>query len=89
MESVFVNIKIQNNRSIIVGCIYRAPDIDINRFNNEMDVILDYTRCKNIFICGDFNINLLKYDSHLHSKEFVNILFCYGFYPLINTPTRV
>ena len=31
----------------------------------------------------------MKYECHQNSKDFVNQLFSYGFYPLIKSPTRV
>ena len=40
-------------------------------------------------ICGDYNIDLLKYDCYQNGKHFVNQLFSYGFYPLIKSPTDV
>ena len=44
---------------------------------------------KNSFICGDFNIDLLKNDSHIQTKTFVDQLFGAGYYPLITKPTRI
>ena len=29
-------------------------------------------------VMGDFNIDLLKYDSHTPSNDFVNMMFSYG-----------
>ena len=44
---------------------------------------------KQIFIMGDFNINLLNFDSHKPTTEFVtNSLSC-TFLPCINHPTRI
>ena len=34
-------------------------------------------------------INLLNTDKHLETSEFVDIMFVFGYYPLINKPTRV
>jgi len=41
------------------------------------------------YIMGDYNINLLNTDKHLQTSEFVDIIFGFGYYPLINKPTRV
>ena len=38
---------------------------------------------------GDFNINLLNYDSHPAMADFVNTLGSYSFHPQILKPTRV
>ena len=48
-----------------------------------------YLNVKNRYVCGDFNIDLLKYDCHQNSKDFVNQLFGYGYYALINSLTRI
>ena len=38
---------------------------------------------------GDFNIDLLKYESCTYSKEFLNDLYSATFFPTISKPTRV
>ena len=38
---------------------------------------------------GDFNIDLLKYDSENSSSDFYDLLSSHGFRPLIMQPTRV
>ena len=38
---------------------------------------------------GDYNINLLKLDAHQPTKRFLDTLLTYGFFPLINKPTRI
>ena len=38
---------------------------------------------------GDFNINLLRHDKHIPTKHFLETLLAYGFYHLINIPTRL
>ena len=38
---------------------------------------------------GDFNIDLLKYNSHDKTNNYVDNLFTQGFLPLITKPTRV
>ena len=38
---------------------------------------------------GDFNVNLLGIDTHSASSDFLNLLYAYTFFPLINKPTRV
>lgn len=40
-------------------------------------------------IMGDFNIDLLKYNSHDKTNDYVDNLFTQGFLPLITKPTRV
>ena len=38
---------------------------------------------------GDLNIDLLKYETHTKTSEFVDELFAFGLCPLITKPTRV
>lgn len=40
-------------------------------------------------MCGDFNIDLLKIDEHIKTKEYINILNSYGLFPTITKPSRV
>lgn len=89
MESLFIEIALHKTKTVRVGCVYRAPNTDISEFNNELQTILEENNNKSMFICGDFNIDLLKYECHQNSQDFVNQLFSFGFYPLINMPTRV
>ena len=44
---------------------------------------------KIVYIMGDFNINLLNVDKHVPSSEFIEIMYSFSLYPLINKPTRV
>ena len=74
----------QSKKKLKVGCIYRSPNTDINIFNNELQTILESFKESKVYLCGKFNIDLLKYDCHQNSKDFVNDLFSLGFYPLIN-----
>ena len=41
------------------------------------------------YLCGDFNIDLLKHDSHNSTKHFLDIMYSFGLYPLIDKFTRV
>ena len=38
---------------------------------------------------GDFNINLINSKSHSGSKNFIDLLFSLGLYPLVIKPTRI
>ena len=76
LESVF--IEIQNNhkrKNVIVGCIYRRPCMDPTEFNDlYLQNLLDTLAFedKDIFLMGDFNINILQYDNNKGSQEFID-----------------
>ena len=42
-----------------------------------------------IYLAGDFNINLLNTDKHVPTSDYLEMLYTYNMYPLINKPTRV
>ena len=44
---------------------------------------------RDCIIMGDFNINLLKIDSHLGTDEFLDNLTSFNFSPHILQPTRI
>ena len=44
---------------------------------------------KKLYICGDFNIDLLKHSVHGKTQQFIDNLYALGFSPLIDKPTRI
>ena len=42
-----------------------------------------------MYLCGDFNFDLLKIDTDSSTQKFFNLLCCYGFLPHIIQPTRL
>ena len=44
---------------------------------------------KGVYICGDFNINLLKYDDEIVAQDFYNLMNSNVYLPQINLPTRI
>ena len=44
---------------------------------------------KTIFVCGDFNIDLLKHENHSNTKHFLDMMYSLGVYPLVDKPTRM
>ena len=93
-ESVFLEIPnsvFNTGKNIIIGVIYRPPGTDMDMFNSEFSNLLDVIKTENklCYLLGDYDINLLNYDSHELTAGFVNSLYSYGFVPLINRPTRI
>ena len=44
---------------------------------------------KSIFLLGDFSVNLLNYNDHNQTNEFLNSLASNSFIPVILQPTRI
>ena len=94
IETVFIELnKDQTNfgKNIIIGVVYRPPDKDMKELLDYMNEILSLLRPerKLIYILGDFNINLLNNETHQLTAEFLEVMYSYTLYPLINKPTRV
>ena len=55
-DNVFVEL---SPIHVIIGCVYRKPNTDINNFTIGMDNLLSKINSekKQAFIAGDFNIN--------------------------------
>ena len=62
LESVFVEIINHKKPNLIVGCIYRHPKMDIDKFNALYSNIVEKISFENkqIVLMGDFNIDLLN-----------------------------
>ena len=94
MESLFVKLPstvFGMEKNIIIGIIYRPPGTDFNEFSDLLANTLDRIKKENkiCYLLGDYNINLLNYDSHNATAEFADLLYANSFIPLINRPTRV
>ena len=44
---------------------------------------------KDIYLMGDYNIDLLHHQSHNKTNEFLETMFSHNMYPLISKPTRI
>ena len=66
-ESIFVEIILPKRPNIIIGCIYKHPSINIRTFNdhylNPLLETLSKKKYLKSFLVGDFNIDLLKFDT--------------------------
>ena len=75
MEEITFVITLNNNNKIYVSSIYRPPDSDKTKFVEEIEMFLLYCKTKTIFICGDYNLNLLSYENSNEVSSFLNNLY--------------
>ena len=71
----FIEILASSGKNIIVGCIYRHPCMHPSEFNDIYlkDFLENHSHeNKTIAIMGDFNIDLLKYDTEKDSADFLD-----------------
>ena len=95
-ESIFVKVYTSKKEFKIIGNIYRAPGTNIKEFNKILNSTLDsiskdktLKKANEIQLIGDFNINLIQYETHVPTNEYLNTLLCHGQLPMITLPTRI
>ena len=89
LEIITVELELYKTKKVSIGCLYRAPNTDIENFNLELYKYLKLVANKTFYICGDYNLDLLKVENNVDTDTFVNNLFSFGFYPIINKPSRI
>ena len=95
-DGEFLVIKIKEckkvKKSIIIGNVYRSPSRQPQKFNDLLESILqklDRHKNKHVLLLGDFNIDLIKYDSDINSQILIDLTSNYSFVQFISRPTRV
>ena len=97
-ESIWVKIKIKNGPDKIIGNVYRpnsAPKANLeksleihNRIIENIQNNRNHSKCE-IIICSDFNINMLNFETHGFTNDYINSLISKSFIPVITMPTRI
>ena len=75
------DFQVSGYRNIIVSCIYRSPGSDVTVFSEHVSeqLFLDLSlHLKSIFLCGDFNIDILKHNSNRGIKYFLDTTYAIG-----------
>ena len=96
-ENVFVQVHgqqcIGSTTKIVVGNVYRPPrervellDRCIDEFTEILESLDEFTH---VYICGDFNLDILKCDANSRVKSFLHHLFSCSYFPKILSPTRI
>ena len=90
-DSLFVEIIVPKGKNIIIGVIYRPPNGNLQSFVHSFNEVIDKVGRENklCYLMGDFNINLLNYQSNNLTGEFIDIMYSNLLCPLINGPTRI
>ena len=88
-EVICTEIIIPNGKNIVVASVNRAPNTDLPLLNDHIDYSFNTCKNKKVYLCGDFNVDLLKYSCHDTTSNFIDQLYSYGLHPLIIKPTRI
>ena len=93
LESSFIEIINPNKCNTLIGVLYRHPSLDVDIFNSDyirpLVTKLSLEKNKNVYLCGDFNINLLNLSNHSGSSEFFDIMSSNHLLPSISLPTKL
>ena len=90
LVSTFVEMINPEKSNIIVGTIYRHPKMDVTEFDNILNNLLKKINQeqKTVFLLGDFNIDLMHYNEHKPTNEFLDSLASNSYLPYIIQPSR-
>ena len=82
----------KTNKKFLCLEIYRPPHQNHNEFLDKCNEIISQIQTNHyteVIICGDYNLNMLNYDSNNYVREFVDNMAGFSFLPVISTPSRV
>ena len=93
-ESLFISLPNTKDPDMINGTIYKPPGLSPNTFNADLEKLLYFvTEAKNvnrnIFLTGDFNIDLLSKLNHASTNDFIDCMIAHHLLPMILQPTRI
>ena len=93
IESTFIEIICSKSAMVIVGCICNYPTLSINDFTidffSPLLLKLQKDSSKRIFLLGDFNIDLSKYDISDSINNFIDTFSSNFLLPLIFLHTKI
>ena len=84
-ECVTVELNMKKMKHVIVGCMCRTSGANVDTFCESVEYILSDINSKKtiIYICGDFNIDILKHNAHNYTRTFLDYMYSFGLYHLI------
>ena len=92
LESTFIKITNASTTNIILDCIYRHPTMNPNEFkllsSTTFRKTSQRTTKKLSSFLVTFNVDLLKYEQHKATNEFLDSLSSNMFLPYSIQPTR-
>ena len=92
LESIFVEVNNKKCKNIVLGTVYRHPSMDLDEFNrNFLGPFMEKVSKENkrLFLLGDFNADLLNWDTNVDITNFLDTLTSNLLIPHITLPTRI
>ena len=90
-EALSIETEGKGKQNIVFGVVYSHPNGSLSTFQDYLNSVLDKTcsHNKKCLIMGDFNLDLLKYETHADTQDLINTLGASFFEPHILQPTRI
>ena len=90
-EALWVEVQNDSQHNMLCGIIYRHPSSNLDIFQDYISSSIEKIHRENKYcmIMGDFNLDLLKFESHAGTDAFMNTLGTSFFKPYVLQPTRV
>ena len=90
-ECLTIELHCVGQSNTVCSVIYRHPQCNLESFSNYINSLIGKIakEMKYCIIMGDFNVDLLKSNSHAPSEEFLNTMVSYFYQPHILQPTRI
>ena len=86
-ESMWIEIHSKFHRNVVCSVMYRHSNSKLENFSNYLTDAMEKISRENSR--GDFNIELLNFETHNPTNEFINNIGVYCFQPHIIQPTRI
>ena len=87
LESTSMEITKPRKSNVIVAVIYKHPEMDVTDFNNNFLKKINQEQ-KKVFLLGDCNVDLMHYNEHNPTNEFLYSLASNSYLPYIIQPSR-
>ena len=90
IETFAIEIKNKNSKNILIFAVYRPPRGNQSKFLEEIEQVIHNSKhsTKSFFLVGDLNLNFSDYTFITPVKNFFNLAFENGIFPVINRPAR-
>ena len=90
-ETCWIELVNDSGPNMLIGVFYRHPSKNNPIFMDKLKITLKKINRekKKTIICGDFNLNLLNFDTDKQSNSFLSTMFQHNFQPCITEPTRI
>lgn len=90
VEDIWIEV-IKNNKKFLIGGIYRHPNQNILDFSTMLEATFSKISHQKLpcIIAGDFNIDLLQWDTQKGIHDYLDTVTTQNFTPLIILPTRI